>query len=143
MSYCRFSSNNFWCDVYVYEDVNGGWTTHVAANRHIIRPIPQLPSWWITCLGRYDIDAKRVLYPNRFIAAFAWVWLRIYFTFMRLHNWSVDVIPRRKIGLPLDGRSFNDDTPIGCVVRLEELRALGYKVPQSAIDALREEAAAT
>jgi hypothetical protein len=33
MSYCRWSSNDFQCDVYVYEDVAGGWTTHVACNR--------------------------------------------------------------------------------------------------------------
>lgn len=136
MSYCRFSSNNFWCDVYVYEDVYGGWTTHVAGYRHIIRPIPLLPSWWITCLGRYDIDAKRVLYPNRFIAAFAWVWLRIYFTFMRLHNWSVGVIPRRKIGLPHDGARFNDATAKDCADRLIYLHDLGYKVPRSAVNAL-------
>lgn len=29
MSYCRWSSDNFKCDVYVYADVSGGWTTHV------------------------------------------------------------------------------------------------------------------
>jgi len=140
MSYCRFSSNNFWCDVYVYEDVNGGWTTHVAANRHVIRPIPKIPWHWMPRLGRYDNATRRVIYPNRFVAAVAWVWLRILVASDRLHFWSVGVFPRRKIGLPHDGAMFNDDTPAGCVVRLEELRAFGYKVPQYAIDALREEA---
>ena len=33
MSYCRWSSDDFQSDVYVYEDVSGGWTTHVAARR--------------------------------------------------------------------------------------------------------------
>ncbi len=35
MSYCRFSSDNFMCDVYVYEDCAGGWTTHVAGVRNL------------------------------------------------------------------------------------------------------------
>lgn len=39
MSYCRFSSDGFNCDVYVYEDCAGGWTTHVAANRGEKGPI--------------------------------------------------------------------------------------------------------
>lgn len=33
MSYCRFSSDLWQCDVYVYEDCDGGWTTHVASAR--------------------------------------------------------------------------------------------------------------
>lgn len=31
MSYCRFSTKD--CDLYCYEDVSGGFTTHVAARR--------------------------------------------------------------------------------------------------------------
>jgi len=33
MSYCRWSTDNFRCDLYCYEDVSGGWTTHVAGRR--------------------------------------------------------------------------------------------------------------
>lgn len=33
MSYCRFSTNNFESDVYVYSHILGGITIHVAANR--------------------------------------------------------------------------------------------------------------
>lgn len=42
MSYCRWSSMNWMCDVYVYEDVDGGWATHVAGRRRAIPPIPDL-----------------------------------------------------------------------------------------------------
>lgn len=139
MSYCRFSSNNFRCDVYVYEDVYGGWTTHVAAYRHAIPPIPTIPTGWWTGLGEYDENTKRIVYPNRFVQAAAWVMLRVYMASSRLHSWSARVIPRRKIGLPFDGMRFNDDSPSACADRLEELRAIGYKVPQCAIDALRGE----
>lgn len=44
MSYCRWSSNNWDCDVYVYEDVAGGWTIHVAGRRRkpITGPCPAM-----------------------------------------------------------------------------------------------------
>lgn len=35
MSYCRWSCDDFECDLYCYSDVSGGWTIHVAANRHV------------------------------------------------------------------------------------------------------------
>ena len=49
--------------------------------------------------------------------------------------------PLVKIGLPYDGESFDYATPGECADKLEELRELGYNVPQYAIDALREEQA--
>jgi len=33
MAYCRWSSDNFQSDVYVYEDIDGTWITHVAGSR--------------------------------------------------------------------------------------------------------------
>src|SRR5687767_6611694 len=35
MSYCRWSTDDFQCDLYCYEDVSGGFTTHVAGRRKI------------------------------------------------------------------------------------------------------------
>jgi len=35
MSYCRWSSDNYQCDVYCYADVGGGYTTQVASRRRI------------------------------------------------------------------------------------------------------------
>ena len=113
MSYCRWSHGS---DVYVYEDVNGGWTTHVAGSRHSNpAPYPEMPKeWWLMPVGEA----------------------------MALHraqqNWykAATTVP---IGFDLDGQSFNDETPGECADRLEELRGMGYDVPQYAIDLLREE----
>jgi hypothetical protein len=58
-----------------------------------------------------------------------------------IHHGSLRLIPLRPIGLPHDGESFLDGSPSDCADRLEGLRALGYTVPQYAIDELREEAA--
>lgn len=57
---------------------------------------------------------------------------------MRLVQDIISRSPREVIGLPHDGDMFVDDTAAECVDRLEALRDIGYRVPQDAIDALRE-----
>lgn len=145
MSYCRFSSMNWQCDVYVYEDVSGGWTTHVAGRRRRIPPIPDLPLHRLPNFGgTWSKELRRMVYPNRINAVCA----KLSFTFAafwhnRIHMGSLHLIPLRPIGLPHDGARFNDDTPEDCAYTLETLRAAGYVVPQYAIDSLRREVVAT
>ena len=115
MSYCRFSSDDYQCDVYCYEDSSGGFTTHVAGNRPLLDgTLPPVAPFSDTA-----------------------AWIERHEKVMR---W-VKTADRTKIGLPFDGEGFNDPTASGCADRLEWLRGLGYNVPQYAIDALREEAA--
>lgn len=140
MSYCRWSSMNWRCDVYVYCDSEGGWTTEVAELRRIIPPIPNLPyigfgNWLYRWAGgeSHARTWRRWIYDRAL--HFASFWRR------RIHMPSVGRMPLRKIGLPYDGEIFNDPTPLACADRLERLRSLGYRVPQHAIDALRAEAA--
>jgi len=116
MSYCRWSSDQFQCDVYVYKDVSGGWTTHVASRRDKWKA-PNMPlnhvgkwHWYIT-----------------------WWWYTI-----RNRFWS-EFRGLYDIGLEHDGESFNHDTPGECADWLQTLLDLGYKVPQYTIDSLREE----
>lgn len=47
--------------------------------------------------------------------------------------------PVREITYPHDGQTFHDETPGDCAKRLRELMALGYIVPQYAIDAFEAE----
>lgn len=120
MSYCRWSTDDFQCDVYVYADARGGWTTHVASNRYAYKePLPPV----VEC----DPDNEEV-----------WqAWLARHEVMRRL----IDEADRVTIGLPHDGETYNDDTPSQCADRLEMLKGLGYVVPQDAIDSLRQEAA--
>jgi len=115
MSYCRWSSDDFQCDVYVYEDCRGGFTTHVAGVRYVF--------------------AEPLLAPVDYRADWDGWWARD-----RRVSEMVKDAGRQHIGLPHDGKSFNDDTAALCADRLEALRGMGYNVPQRAIDALREEA---
>lgn len=120
MSYCRWSSDGYNCDLYVYES-DAGWMTHVAGRRRVSdqpRPVPPVA----TDLPGVDIDNW-----------LAW-WKAI-------HAWC-DAAKLEPIGLVCDGQTFVDDTPGDCADRLVWLKGLGYIVPQYAIDELRQEQAA-
>jgi hypothetical protein len=116
VSYCRWSSDDFQSDVYVYEDVSGGFTTHIAGNRVVFaEPLPpEIP---------YSKENSSV-------------WMKRYAVVSKM----LEAAEHVAIDLPHAGETFSDPTPAACADRLEELRALGYVVPQYAIDALREEA---
>lgn len=117
MSYCRASSDDFRCDLYIYQSF-GGWVTHVSARRNDLPDEaypPPLP-WGKTK------DEHRAWYDR-------------HQTVMAMIN-DAELVP---IDLPHAGESFCDDTPGECADRAESLRALGYRVPQYAIDSLRAE----
>ena len=115
MSYCRFSTDDFQCDVYVYESEDG-LVTRVARNRIIyIDPLPP----------RIELTSET-----------ATEWFDRYEQVVAIMERS----ERRAIGLPHDGDDFLDDDAEACAERLEYLKVTGYIVPQKAIDALREEA---
>jgi hypothetical protein len=147
MSYCRFSSLNMMCDVYVYQGCGGGWTTHVASARPVIPPIPSLlDGQFMTRVHRWtganwNSGTRNFEYPSRWRKHVANVWFRFAAWWQTyIHGGSIKLIPMRSIGLPMDGETFNDATAEACASLLEALRALGYRVPQYAIDALRDEA---
>ena len=115
MSYCRWSSDNFQCDVYCYGDVNGGYTTHVAANRPV-GDVPKTPE-----LDPANIDE----YVRASQAQLKWL----------------ELCERRPIGLPHDGESYNDPDLPSFLARLEGLKAVGYNVPDWVLKNIREEIA--
>jgi hypothetical protein len=117
MSYCRWSSDDFGCDVYVYESTGDDWLTHVARNR-VLGVVPPTPPM-------HDDPA----------------WIQQYMLAHQAQMAFLETAERAPIGLPHDGESFDDPTPGECADRLEQLRALGYRVPLYAIDALRAEQA--
>lgn len=116
MSYCRWSSDDFQCDVYVYEHVSGGFAVHVAGNRVVFtEPLPE-----VVPLEKENLNAFMVRHQK--VMA------------------MVDASERIPIGLPHDGKEFFEGSAAACADRLESLMGIGYRVPQCAIDALREEA---
>lgn len=121
VSYCRWSTDDFRCDVYVYADIDGGWTTHVAGNRVVFpEPMPD-----------------PVTLPHPFDSEQWDAWWRRHQTVSAM----VERATREPIGLPHDGETFNDPTPGECADRLNALAAAGYRVPAYVIADLREEEA--
>ena len=114
MSYCRWSSDDYQCDIYAYEG-HEGFVVHVASNRRT--PAEPFPEW--------------VSYRE---AGFeAWIAREQCVVEM------MKATPSKPIGLPHDGESFSFDTAGECADQLVRLKEIGYNVPQYAIDALRED----
>lgn len=120
MSYCRWSSDDFTCDVYCYEHVDGHWAIHVATNR-VVGDVPHI-DWSLLHKGEEGTAAW--VAQNKAQHAF------------------LDQCEHEPIGLPHDGETFREDTPADAAVRLRALKAIGYHVPDYAIEALDEEAVA-
>lgn len=113
MSYCRWSSDNWRCDVYAFADSGGGFTTHVAGNR-VVGDIPLEPT----------LDEE------------------INDEWMKRHQAVMDFLKtaeRKPIGLASDGETFHDSTLSGFLERMTDLRGEGYNIPDYVFDEIREE----
>ena len=122
MSYCRWSSMNWRCDLYIYENVAGCWTIHVASQR-VSGKLPPEPLLSLPEPGAPEEDMKK--------------WMRRY----RKHRNALEVAPMVEIALPHAGETFNLPSPGECADKVEELIALGYLCPDYVVPELREEQA--
>ncbi len=124
MSYCRFSTDQFQCDLYVYYSVGDFYAIHVA-NRRVVyhRPLPPDVPW--PRPGATKAETRK--------------WARRYMKGQR----DMAKIGRhhKPIGGPFDGETFNEPTIDAAIARLESLRAAGYRFPDDVIAELREEQA--
>ena len=112
MSYCRWSCDDFQCDIYCYES-SAGYEIHVAGLKRIFKePLPD------------PVDLKDM---DKFFERHRKI--------MKMCEDS-DLV---NIGLPCDGRSYCFDTPKEAADKLIELKKMGYNVPNYAIDELNEE----
>ncbi len=114
MSYCRFSSDCYGSDVYVYESCHGPFVIEVASRRYQSdEPRPVYPQGGTVCdLADYHRATQ------------AWVQ-------------GARLVP---ISLPNDGGHLEADDPEEAADLLERLRALGYHIPAGVIETLQEEA---
>ena len=112
MAICRFSSDNFKSDVYVYESATG-WEIHVAGRR-FVQELPEMPS---------------------FSAVPAGEWIKL----NRARSAVMDRTETEMIGLQYDGQSLTASDVEDCRDMLLMLRDEGYHVPISAIASLEAE----
>jgi hypothetical protein len=119
MSYCRWSSMNWTCDLYCYADMTGGWTTHVAPRRRI-DAVP---------------DDRQEDFIGRKISIAEYTQLH------RQQMIALQRIPFEPLRLPHAGETFHDSTLAEFKRRLLELRQLGYRFPDDVIDQIDAELA--
>ena len=100
MSYCRWSSDSYRCDIYAYES-ESGFEVHVATRRH------KLPD---------NVQAPTVDDPD---------WAIKYLEWSEILRAS-ELVP---IGLPFDGASYTLDTENEMFTLFAELAHVGYNVP--------------
>jgi len=113
MSYCRFSSDDFMCDLHVYESAYGGYSVSVSHNRVLYKePIPEYVSM------KYDVK-----------------WLARNKKIMDMLA-EADIEP---IGLSHDGNHYSLNTATECCTLLFELKEEGYNVPKYVIEGLLED----
>lgn len=116
MSYCRFSSLDFTCDLYVYQSVNG-WEIHVASNKtdHSVDGLTPLPlvssADWPSAYVERSKELRR----------------------------RMDRAERKPLTLPHAGESFTFNTPGEAAAMVRKLVALGYRAPTGLADELEAE----
>lgn len=109
MSFCRWSSMDFTCDLYCYES-SEGFVTHVASSR-VIGDIPKL-DWSFLLNPKSEEEMEKFLKSQEEQFKF------------------LDTAKREFIGLPSDGMTFVDETEENFLNRLEMLREQGYNFPE-------------
>jgi hypothetical protein len=116
VSYCRWSSDDFQSDLYIYESAFG-FQVHVANNRHVID--------------------RSALPPIVEVGDDGWAeaWAERYVAVMEL----VKDAPLEPIDLPQAGEDFTFETGAEAADKVEELIAIGYHVPKGVVESLREE----
>jgi hypothetical protein len=111
MSYCRFSSDDFRCDLYVYRGRCDGFIVHVANFRMLGEP------------PRVDLEAP----PEEVAEA------------MRAQVDFVMSADRVAIDLPHAGESFRESDLASLRARLLRLSALGYRFPHNVLEEINSE----
>lgn len=118
MSYCRWSSMDFACDIYAYESVGDFWQIYVAGNR-VLGDIPKLPPF---PRGEEPWDEWRAAHKAQ--SAF------------------LETAEREDITLPYAGDSLQCATLEDFKAKMLELRAIGYRFPDYVLEEIDEEIAA-
>lgn len=116
MSLCRWSSDDFRCDLYIYE-AEGGWECHVASKRRVWEP-PEGTTGLAMLAGRIPSDE----------------WMDRY---DRYHK-ALDAAPLEPVRSAWAGESFTGMSIRELAATVEMLADDGCRFPESVLDDVRE-----
>jgi hypothetical protein len=127
MSYCRWSSDDYQCDVYVYQS-DYGYECHVAGRRRDF--------------ARAGLNVPE---PVEFSAENADAWVARHVavgTLLDDERWDdPNFVGWAHLPEPYAGESYTVATAQECADLLRQIRAAGFNVPESVIEKLQQEAA--
>ena len=115
MSYCRWSTDNFKCDVYAYESCYGGWQIYIASHR-------------------YE-DGIPLVDNNLLIKEKTKEWTEQY---IKQSKW-LETAKFEPIGLPLDDGDIVCETLPDFLAKMQEIKKAGYHIPDWVFDDIKEE----
>jgi len=118
VSFCRWSSMRFKCDLYCYEHVDGTYTTHVATNK-VWTYVPPMAPFTILKYG--------------------WLGWLVWKAAYNIQMFSLKHGLRRELKGPYAGMTFKDETPEEFKETLLMLRKEGYRFPDSVLTAVQED----
>jgi hypothetical protein len=110
MSYCRWSSDDWKCDLYCYHSVCGNFITHVAGRKHIGVPVN----------------------PHKITDKEYWLAHQSQMEFL-------ETAEMKDIGLPYDSEHFQDPDLESFLQRVNCLKEAGYHVPVWVLESIEEE----
>lgn len=130
MAICRWSSNDFKSDLYIYQSTYGGISVNIANSRYTHDP-SVLPEW-----------PTAPEFPGEEVARSDPAWLdyvRKYTERYKALKKMIEDADSEPIGGPLDGRTFSFETPREVVQFLEEevIPCGKYVFPEGLIDDLK------
>lgn len=120
MSYCRWSSDDWRSDVYVYESQDG-FVTNVAESSVVL--------------------AEELPEPIRLQPGFTHEQFHVWWKRQQAVADIVERSPTVKIGGLYDGATFVDPDPGACATTLRMLAIAGYRIPAGVVERLESEAA--
>ena len=126
MAYCRWSDDDWQCDVYVYEHYEGKYVGHVANYRFLgIEIIPKNPE-----LEHEFWDSESKMSKAR---------MGEFLDYHAARKEFISTLQNVKIGGEYDGQTFEVETVDELILVLEDIKSKGYHVPEWVFDTLREE----
>lgn len=128
MSYCRVSSMDFQCDLYVYHSTEDRWIIHVASQKRRIslEGLPEVPPFPET-----DKTTREEMLA----------WAEAQTSRQQEVYRRLEETEHTPIGLPHDGESFYFLSPGECADQCQKLIDMGYLAPDGLVSVLREEQA--
>ena len=121
MSYCRWSSDGYRCDVYAYEHVDGYFSVNVAGRKRVFPDDFPTDPWMDFFAQKIDSET----FTKRY----------------REYHDLMDALPFQDLTIPSVGKCFEEPDLESFLARMKALKDEGAHIPDGVIEGIEEELA--